>query len=195
MDAIPAWFPAHYDALHDFAGPVATIIAAGAAVFVTWRLGRGQLRVAKQQAAIARQQADTATLQADLANVRLQHDLYDRRYRLYEAARALLIKISRDATVDTEAIFEFAGGTGDAVFLLNAEVVAYFEEMRKKAIRLGFLKSTINLPQYADKRSAMIDEEGQIVLWFVDQFPLLADKFKPFLVLDKRNITPLPPSV
>jgi hypothetical protein len=51
------------------AAPAATIVAASAAVFVTWRLGRDQLGIAKQQATTARQQAE-------LAAVRLQHDLF-----------------------------------------------------------------------------------------------------------------------
>jgi hypothetical protein len=61
-------------------GPAATIIAAAAAVFVTWRLGKGQLRIAKQQAATAHQQAE-------LAAIRLQHDLFDRRFTVYDATR------------------------------------------------------------------------------------------------------------
>jgi ABC-type Fe3+ transport system permease subunit len=47
-----------------FAGPIATIIAAAAAVFVTWRIGQGQLSIAKQQATIAKQQAELARAQA-----------------------------------------------------------------------------------------------------------------------------------
>jgi hypothetical protein len=69
------------------AGPFATIVAASVAVFVTWRLGSGQLSIAKQQAATAQQQAE-------LAAVRLQHDLFDRRFAIYEAAQKLVKKYS-----------------------------------------------------------------------------------------------------
>jgi hypothetical protein len=65
------------------AGPVATIIAAIAAVLVTWRLGKGQLRIAEQQAAIAQQQAKT-----DLDQLR--HNLFERRYAIYNAAKELI---------------------------------------------------------------------------------------------------------
>jgi hypothetical protein len=67
--------------------------AAIAAVLVTWKIGRGQLSIAKEQRAISQQQANTAALQAQLANIRLQHDLYDRRYKMYEVVKQFIIKI------------------------------------------------------------------------------------------------------
>jgi hypothetical protein len=51
-----------YEIFHDFAGPVATIIGATAAVFVTWRLGSGQLRIAEEQRRIAQEQKEFADL-------------------------------------------------------------------------------------------------------------------------------------
>jgi hypothetical protein len=32
-----------------FAGPIATVLAAGAALLVTWRLGKTQVRIAQSQ--------------------------------------------------------------------------------------------------------------------------------------------------
>ena len=77
MNGVSAWFSTHYEMLKDFAGPIATVIAAFTAAGIAWRFGR-------VQADIAAQQASTAALQAELANVRLQHDLYDRRRRSEE---------------------------------------------------------------------------------------------------------------
>src|SRR3954451_19334371 len=100
MKGIWAWLVAHYQVLHDFAGPVATFLAACTAVFITWRIGKNQIRIAQQQ-------ADTAALQAKLADVRLQHDLYDRRYKLYETAKSFSIPIVRDAKIDPHSIPKF----------------------------------------------------------------------------------------
>lgn len=58
-----------YQILRDFAGPFATIVAAIAAVCVTWRLGQRQATVAQQQ--------------ADLAGEKLRHDLYNRRFEIF----------------------------------------------------------------------------------------------------------------
>jgi hypothetical protein len=88
------------------------------------------------QLAIARRQADIADQQARLAHVRLRHDLYDRRYKIYEAARALVIAVFTRVNVTDEEIYAFTTGTADAVFLLNSDIVAYFEDMRNRAWRL-----------------------------------------------------------
>ena len=58
-----------YQILKDFAGPVATIVAAAAAVFVTWRLGLRQANIAESQAELARE--------------KLRHDLYNRRFEIF----------------------------------------------------------------------------------------------------------------
>src|SRR4051794_37224242 len=65
------------------AGPAATVIAAAAAVFVTWRIGNGQLRIAQQQAATARQQADTALDQ-------LRYNLFGKRYAICNTAQEMI---------------------------------------------------------------------------------------------------------
>jgi hypothetical protein len=69
---------AMYHFLENFAGPIATIIAATAAFIVTLLLGKGQLKIAKQQAVTANQQANTALN-------RLKLDLYDKRFNIYTA--------------------------------------------------------------------------------------------------------------
>jgi hypothetical protein len=72
-----------YDVVHDFAAPLATVIAAGTAVFVTWRLGKSQVTIARQQAHIAAQQAETAL-------DRLRYDIFERRYAIYLAAQRII---------------------------------------------------------------------------------------------------------
>ncbi|MBS0641252.1 MAG: hypothetical protein JSS43_15365 [Proteobacteria bacterium] len=65
-----------YQIAKDFAGPVATVIAASAAGLITWIF-------ASRQAKIAEQQAQTAVDQ-------LRHNLFERRYALYSSIQELL---------------------------------------------------------------------------------------------------------
>jgi hypothetical protein len=69
-----------YNVLKDFAGPVATVIAAGAATWITWRLGSRQISIAAGQ-------AQTASAQKWIAYVKLKHDLFRLRYEVYQAAK------------------------------------------------------------------------------------------------------------
>src|SRR5581483_1201259 len=59
----------------DFAGPVATIVAATAATFVTWKISNAQ--------------RDIAQSQRDIAFDRLKFDLFQRRYELSDTVRHL----------------------------------------------------------------------------------------------------------
>src|ERR1700730_10943358 len=65
-----------YDVLKDFATPVVTLIAAGAATSITFVINRSLVRIAQSQ--------------RDIAFDRLKFDLHKKRYEIYEAAKTLL---------------------------------------------------------------------------------------------------------
>jgi hypothetical protein len=71
------------DLLKTFAGPLATVIASVTAGGVAVWFGR-------VQADIARRQAATAAAQKDIAYDKLKHDLFDKRYEIYQAAKAVI---------------------------------------------------------------------------------------------------------
>src|SRR5712672_474289 len=65
--------------------------------------------------------------QKRLADIRLQNDLYDRRFKIYEAAKTLLVHFQLDGNVQLEDYFAFVRATSESVFLLSPDVVAYLE--------------------------------------------------------------------
>ncbi len=65
-----------YELFKDFAGPAATFVAAIAAIVVTAIFNVAQLRIAKSQ--------------RNIALDKLKYDLFEKRYEIYEAAKALL---------------------------------------------------------------------------------------------------------
>jgi hypothetical protein len=168
--------------LHDFGGPIATITGAAAAVFVTWRIGIGQLGIAKQQSTVAQQQAQ-------LAAVRLQHDLFDRRFALFEAARTFLVKeIYPEMNPNTEGIFIFGQQTAPAVFLVDAPLKAYLETLYKSAFELQRLSTLVTLQQGGPNHADNVQQRYQLVEWFGALLDVLVAKFQPFLKLDYVNV-------
>jgi len=80
----------------DFAGPIATIVAALAAVIVTVIFG---LR-----------QAATADAQKEIALDKLKQDVFERRYKVYATARLLLKEVLHQhdfEKIDHNKILEF----------------------------------------------------------------------------------------
>lgn len=71
----------YYQVAKDFAGPVATVIAAVAATFVTWKFSAAQ--------------RDIAQSQRDIAFDRLKFDLFQKRYDLNDILRRLFESLGR----------------------------------------------------------------------------------------------------
>jgi hypothetical protein len=120
-----------------------------------------------------------------LARRRMQLDLYDRRYKIFESARRLIVDIMREGRAEVEWIYRFHRDTGDAVFLLDNAAVGYIAELEKRAFRLrrvGVIIANDGHPQ----REAAIDEEVALLSWFSEQFDVLIERFKPSLQLKSR---------
>ena len=169
------------------AGPIATMLAAGAAVFVTWRLGRNQLAISQQQAESARQQAD-------LSIVRLQHDLFDRRWEIYDVVFFFLIEILQSSNLSREGMRKFVRETRKSVFVFDQETTDYFEYMRKQAVFLqgaaSFLSDQNNLVE--PERTEAARRLSELFMWFEQQFESLVERLKPFMALDKNTATRAP---
>lgn len=173
-----------YTTLHDFAAPVATIVAATVAATITFYFNRAQTRIARQQAA-------TAHLQARLATVRLKHDLYDRRFALFSAARSMLGYIFRNGNVSDEVLGSYARDIGVAPFLVSEEVVVYLDHLYTQGAKLSSLNRRLNDRELAvgDERARAAQDEADLFMWFKDQHQELISKFKPFLALDESELT------
>jgi hypothetical protein len=113
------------------AGPGATIIAAAAAVFVTRRIGNGQLRIAQQQAATARQQADTALDQ-------LRYNLFEKRYAIYKDVQDLIRLLVNEANKVEFRAFEVIPHyvvMDEAIFFFPPEICAWMQELKNERSR------------------------------------------------------------
>jgi hypothetical protein len=81
------------DLLKTLAGPIATVFASVTAGGVAVWFGR-------VQADIARRQAATAAAQKEIAFDKLKHDLFDKRYEIYQAAKAVIEAVFNKSPVD-----------------------------------------------------------------------------------------------
>jgi hypothetical protein len=162
-----------------FAGPFATIIAAGAATGITYVFNSRQLKVAKDQAV-------TADAQRKIAAARLNFDLYAKRYVVFEIARRLLLDVVQSGHVDAKEVINFNIETADAPFLFEQDVVNYLDELRKKILRLKTLQAQENAADEADeeeKRQRLVDLAADQHLELNRELEIIVEKFKPYLKL------------
>ena len=126
--------------------------------------------------------------QVQIARVKLQHDLFDRRFRVFDAVRRLLANICANGDASDEEIHGFVFARDDAVFLFDDDLVQCLEKMRERALRLQVTnnKGLLETMPEAERHNANI-AVSEYKAWFGEQLVGLTGKFKPFLKLDKRQ--------
>jgi hypothetical protein len=120
-----------------------------------------------------------------LARVRLQHDLYDRRFAVFEVARKLLADVLAQSNATDEQIRSYVIGTAEARFLVNDDISTYLNEIGTRASRLRAINATMSPLPVGDQRTALAQEEKRIFAWMMEQVDVFVEKFRPFLTLER----------
>jgi hypothetical protein len=106
-----------------FTSPLATVLGAGTAVYVTWSVGKAQVRIAEGQ-------AQTASAQRDIAFDKLKHDLFEKRYEIYTAAKGIMERVIRTGTeraIDDPELMGMRIKLDEGRFFFPPRPVALFE--------------------------------------------------------------------
>jgi hypothetical protein len=125
--------------------------------------------------------AYVAWQQWQVARHRLRLDLFDRRYKVYDATRKFLSIILREARFEDSQLFEFYAGTSDAEFLFDSHVVKYLEQVRKRAVDLCTHQKIYEHMPVGDERSRHVQAEHDDLLWLTDQLTAMTKVFSPYL--------------
>lgn len=155
------------------------MIAAATAAVITWVFTSRQLEVAQGQMRIA-------DGQKKIAAARLNLDLYEKRYAVYEAARSLLIATVQGDHVDAEQVIMFKIKTLEAVFLFNQDIMDYLQSLLDKVLRLKRLNAQEKAAdEYGEeeKRHRLIDLGSEQHQQLAAEVPVIIEKFKPYLKL------------
>jgi len=115
------------------------------------------------------------------AQNKLKHDLFERRFSVYDAARTLLASIMTSGKAKEEELFKFLSGTREAKWLLDKNIAEY---LYHKAIDLQCLASELEGLPIGDERSSNVRKQTEIKKWFLKQYEVLDEKFSPFLKLE-----------
>lgn len=125
--------------------------------------------------------------QMQIAALKLEHDLYDKRYAVFEATRKMLAEVVTHANLTMNDFRSFVLGTGDAVFLFDDQLAEYLDEMRKHTSKLIAINHALESMPVSDQRTKAVDASSAELQWLVAQLESLSDKFKPYLRLSRRQ--------
>jgi hypothetical protein len=112
-----------YQFFKDFAAPIATVIASGAAAFVAYRLGQNQMMVAKAQANIAERNWQTE-------NEKVVLELMEQRLAIYKGIQEVIAEVMRTGKSDDNIFRRYLQATDQIPYLFGPEVETYLDQMR-----------------------------------------------------------------
>ena len=119
--------------------------------------------------------------QWQVAGSKLRLDLFDRRYKVFDATRKFLAVILRDARFEDSQLFEFYAGTSDAEFLFGSDVVDYLAELRKRAIDMRTHQKVYEPLPVGPERLCHVQAEHDQLVWLGDQLTTMSKTFRPYL--------------
>lgn len=141
-----------------------------------------------------------ALAQWRMAREKLRLDLFEKRYKVFEATKLYLTSIFNTGRVNPQFLHEFRSATRDSVFLFRSDLAKYLEELNEKTARLQYLRERTDTgPGYVnvgfdeddppppppnDVERAQLEEEIQGVhVWAGDQLTegKLQKAFEPYL--------------
>jgi hypothetical protein len=114
------------------------------------------------------------------AQNRLKLDLFEKRLAIHNAARGLIATVTSYGKIENKDIFEFLSGIQQARWLLNNDIVQYFEkDLWPRVTKLQELNDT---PDSAgEDRAANIRRQRELKEWIAGQRANLDGKFDQFL--------------
>jgi hypothetical protein len=113
---------------------------------------------------------------------RLQHELFDRRIKLYQVVAAYIANAISLGDVEKGEEYQFLRDTKHSIFIFDKEIADYTDGIYKKSIDLQFLSNRQR--QLQGKALEEVSEKRQKVFkWFTDELNTLPKKFEKFLEL------------
>jgi hypothetical protein len=141
----------------DFAGPIATVIAAGVAAY------------------FVRQQWRTAEKQADTALDQLRYSLFEKRYAIYNDVKQLLRLLLNESHNEQFRPFDVVPHyvvMDEAIFFFSSETCAWLQSVQQDCQKFLEANASLRTPEY---NSA---EYTQIQRKLLDDFQALPERFR-----------------
>jgi hypothetical protein len=114
------------------------------------------------------------------SRIAISPEIYDRRITVYRFVRGFLSLILTEGTVTLEQLRDFTRKTDEVIFLFDADISDYIQEIYQKAVKLystdkqlsGSRSSSSRLP-VGEERSKISKENADLLMWLTNQFDVL----------------------
>lgn len=125
-----------------------------------------------------------ARRQAVTAQNKLKFELFQRRFSVYDEARAVIEIATNNGNLSEEMLKKFINGTGEARWLFDKPVDEYLRrKLGARAYLLTITTDRLNTLSIGEERSAMLRNLAELQEWFHTQQDVLDSMLGPYLEL------------
>ncbi|HEY8218887.1 MAG TPA: hypothetical protein VIF86_02190 [Methylobacter sp.] len=132
--------------------------------------------------------ASIAFFQLETSDKQQKHDLFDRRFKIYDATRALIYSvqqsIAKNEVPNTKELDKFDSSIKEAEWILNTEMDNYLKEFQEKFLALVDVITKLEPGITEADKKAYVSRKEAIKEWFDKQNKELKENFAEFLQLD-----------
>jgi hypothetical protein len=122
-----------------------------------------------------------AALQWRVARNKLRLDLFDRRYKVYEATQKFVDSINNDPEHVESYLNDFSVGTSNAEFLFDADVLQYIKLVRERAVDMLTARKLYEAEQDSEERTRNVQKYAADHAWLIEQATAMTKTFAPYL--------------
>ncbi|MFM9865680.1 MAG: hypothetical protein ACKVRO_18965 [Micropepsaceae bacterium] len=127
--------------------------------------------------------------QLHVARTKLKHDLFERRFKLYDTAANFISHILM-SEADNPAINKYSRDILDAEFLTSKSVSDYLDELRLQANSLHAIEVESRVTRDPETQSRLDIKSAERREWFSSQFQVLKNKFLPLIGFEEQRWGP-----
>lgn len=139
----------------------------------------GAVWVGLRQARISAKQTEILGNQVHLDELTLRHELFDRRWKVYQTTESFLAFILREADYPEEQMFDLARAVAHARFLFRSAVRDELDAIFKKSLSFRTLKKRMQTTFDAEGHygEGNPEREHDELAWFHERLKTLPDLF------------------
>lgn len=128
--------------------------------------------------------------QYHLGQRHFRHELYDRRLRVFQAARSFLSDIAKDGKARFHRCVQFYAETSEAEFLFGNDIVTLVEDLYSRGLNLAELSEQL-YPETGDpglpvgaERTRIAKQRSEVLKNMTDDLGKLRQAFQPYLGIE-----------
>ncbi len=118
----------------------------------------------------------------EISSRKLKLDLYNKRFRVFNETKQVLLKIVQDAKIDLIELRNFIFSVNESAFLFEKEITDYLELIRKNAIEYNHALDDIEKhPIGSDEKLRIIESNRKLADWFLSEYQSIESRFQKYL--------------